>query len=121
MRWLFPLLVVLILLHAVAGAWLLRLTIGWSLAARLVVTVALLVPLGVLMGMPFPQAMRWAGEHRPGVLPWLWGINGVTSVLGSALSTALAIHTGFRVVLLVSAVLYGTAGVILARQVRSGR
>lgn len=119
MRWLFPLLVALIALHAAAGAWLLLLTIGWSLLARLAVTIALLVPLGFLMGMPFPQAMRWAGEHRPGVVPWLWGINGVTSVLGSALSTALAIHTGFRVVLLVAAGLYGVAGAALAQQVRS--
>jgi hypothetical protein len=84
------------------------------------VTVTLLVPLGFLMGMPFPQAMRWAGEHRPGVVPWLWGINGVTSVLGSALSTALAIHTGFRIVLLVAAGLYGLAGAVLAQQLHSG-
>jgi hypothetical protein len=40
------------------------------------------------------------------------------SVMGSALSIALAIHIGFRVTLFVAAMLYGLAGVALAREVR---
>ncbi len=114
----FASLVVLAVLHAVVGAWLLHATMGWSLAARLAMTVALLAPLGLLMGMPFPLGMHWAGTHQPGVVPWLWGVNGVTSVLGSALGIALAIHFGFRIVLLVAAGVYGLAGVLMAREVR---
>ncbi len=121
-RWLrgpfFPLLVLLVTLHAVAGDWLLHTTMRWPLPARMGMTVALLAPLGFLMGMPFPLGMRWAGAHRPGVIPWLWGINGVMSVLGSAMSIALAIHLGLRAALFVAAGLYGLAGIALARKVR---
>ncbi|MGD1996890.1 MAG: hypothetical protein PVH62_08970, partial [Anaerolineae bacterium] len=110
-------LLVLLVLHAAVGAWLLQETIAWSLPARLGMTVALLAPLGFLMGMPFPLGMRWAGAHRPGVVPWLWGINGVMSVLGSALGTALAIHFGFRIVLLIAGGFYGLAGLLMTREV----
>lgn len=118
LRSLFPSVAVLVAVHAIAGVWLLQHTIGWPLAARLAVTVTLLAPLGFLMGMPFPLGMRWAGTRRPGVVPWLWAINGVTSVLGSALAIALAIHLGLRLVLLIAAGLYGLAGVLLARETR---
>lgn len=120
LRWLFPLLAALATLHAVGGDWAAHVTLGWSLAARLAVTLARLAPLGLLMGMPFPLGMRWAGTHCSGVVPWLWGINGVASVLGSALSIALAIHLGFHVTLLVAAVLYALAGVTLAWETRRG-
>lgn len=116
--WLFGLLVGMIGLHALAVGWLLEATVGWSLGARLAMTVALLAPLGILMGMPFPLGMRWAGTHQEGVVPWLWGINGVTSVLGSALAIALAMHVGFRLTLLVAGGLYMLAGALMVREVR---
>jgi predicted MFS family arabinose efflux permease len=51
-------------------------------------------------------------------VPWLWGINGVMSVLGSALATGLAIHVGFRLTLLASAVVYALALILITRAVR---
>jgi spermidine synthase len=120
LRRLFPRLALLVALHAVAGAWLLQATISWPLPARLATTVALLAPLAFLMGMPFPLGVRWAGTRRPGVVPWLWGINGVMSVLGSALSIFLAIHVGLRLALWAAAGLYGLAGALLARDVPAG-
>ncbi|MCA9996253.1 MAG: hypothetical protein KDE56_10930, partial [Anaerolineales bacterium] len=57
-----------------------------------------------------PTGIRWAGQNRPGVIPWLWGINGVMSVLGSALATLFAIHIGFRLTLLLAALVYVAAG-----------
>jgi spermidine synthase len=117
MGWLFPLLVASVALHGAAGGWLLQATMGWPLAARLGMTVALLAPLSLLMGMPFPLGMRWAGARYPQAVPWLWGINGVTSVMGSALSTALAIHFGLSAALLMAMALYGLAGGLLAREI----
>ncbi len=117
-KWLFFLLTALATLHAIGGDWAAHATLGWPLVARLVITLAHLAPLGLLMGMPFPLGMRWAGTHRPGVAPWLWGINGVASVLGSALAIALAIHVGFRVTMLTAAALYALAGVALAWETR---
>lgn len=110
-------LVAMVVLHAAAGDWVIQQTIGQPLGVRLALTTVRLAPLGFLMGMPFPSGIRWAGMHRPGSVPWLWGINGVTSVLGSALSITLAIHIGFRLTLLIAVALYGLAGVAMARQV----
>lgn len=102
-------LVVVILLHTLWSIPILEATLKLPLAARLPVAILLLCVLGFLMGIPFPTAIRWAGAHRPGVVPWLWGVNGVTSVLGSASATALAIHVGFRLTILASALVYALA------------
>ncbi len=109
-RGLFPALIGLILLHGLAVPSLLDRTVGWSLPARLGMTVLLLAPTAFLMGMPFPSGIRRAGANRPGLVPWLWGINGVMSVMGSALAVALAIHLGLRATLLIAAACYAAAG-----------
>jgi len=108
-------LVVLIGLNALVVPGLLERTVGWPLAARLAVAVLILAPLAFLMGMPFPTGVRQAGAQRPGVVPWLWGINGVMSVMGSALSIALAIHLGIRATLLIAAGCYALAGAMFWR------
>jgi spermidine synthase len=118
LRYLFPLLLALVALHALAGGRLLHATIGWALPARLAVTVALMAPLGFLMGMPFPLGMRWAGTRYAGSVPWLWGVNGVMSVLGSALSTTVAIHAGLTVTLVIAGAVYGLAWLAMAREMR---
>jgi hypothetical protein len=115
LRRIFPLLVLLLLLHPFVSIGVLRATIGFTLPMKLVVAVLLLSVLGFLMGIPFPTGVRWAGKRWPGVIPWLWGINGVMSVLGAALATALSIHFGFRVTLLLAAAAYGGAGALLWR------
>lgn len=114
----FPWLVALVAAHALAGNWLLHQTMGQPFEVRVLITLALVGALGFVMGMPFPVGMRWAGTRQPGVVPWLWGVNGLMSVLGSALAIALAIHFGFRLTLFLAAGVYGLAWVVLTREVR---
>jgi len=81
--------------------------LGQALAVRLLAMVVMLVPLGFLMGFPFPlgiRALREAGMER--YIPWMWGINGVGSVLGSVVTIAVAIGFGFTQALLVGAGCY---------------
>ncbi|WP_374687950.1 hypothetical protein [Promineifilum sp.] len=118
LRLAFPALAVFLALHAALSSVVLESTLHLGLAARLVVAVLLLSALGFLMGMPFPTGIRWVGRRQPSVVPWLWGINGVTSVLGSALATALAIHVGFRLTLLVAALVYTAAGLLFLAAAR---
>jgi hypothetical protein len=49
--------------------------------------------MGVFMGMAFPLGMR-AAAWRPELTPWLWGLNGATSVLASVLAVVIAIASG---------------------------
>jgi len=118
-RQIFGVLVVVVVLHTFLSALILKATLGLALGWRVVIAVLLLSILGFLMGIPFPTGVRWAGVRRPGVVPWLWGVNGVMSVLGSALATAVAIHIGFWGTLFIAASVYGIAGLLLAREPRT--
>jgi hypothetical protein len=61
---------------------------------RVLVAVLLLMPLGLLMGMPFSLGMR-AAAARPGTpTAFLWGINGATSVCASVLGVVIALFFG---------------------------
>ncbi|MCA9866171.1 MAG: hypothetical protein KIS95_01255 [Anaerolineae bacterium] len=115
----FPLLVIFLLLHALFSSAVLEQTLQLGLAARLAVAVILLSGLGLLMGIPFPTGIRWVGRRQATVVPWLWGINGVTSVLGSALATALSIHAGFRVTLVVATLAYSAAAILFQSILKS--
>jgi len=81
--------------------------LGLSLNIRLLSTVGMLVPLGFFMGFPFPSGLRLLREKKmENNIPWMWGINGTGSVLGSALAMLIAVSLGFREALLVSAGCY---------------
>ncbi|MGQ0803312.1 MAG: hypothetical protein ACT4PI_05555 [Actinomycetota bacterium] len=61
---------------------------------RVAVAVALLMPLGLVMGMPFAIGMR-AAATRPGApTAFLWGINGATSVCASVFGVVIALFLG---------------------------
>ncbi len=63
-------------------------------AVRISVAVAILFPLGLFMGMAFPMGMKLASARSPTLTPWLWGINGATSVCASVLAVAIALSFG---------------------------
>jgi hypothetical protein len=84
-----------------------------SLPVRLLAIFLLTLPIGLLVGMPFPSGLRMAGRWLPAAVPALWGLNAMSAVLGSALASAIAVAFGFEAVLLVGAVLYAIAALLL--------
>jgi hypothetical protein len=86
---------------------LIRLALPLDLSIRFVITAAAVLPLGFLMGIPFPSGLRIAGQVDPQGLAAFWGANAVTSVLGSALAMIIAMNVGFSGSLIVGAALYG--------------
>jgi hypothetical protein len=73
------------------------------------VTVLLLGPMGIVLGMAMPLGLtRFAAFHPTGVA-WAWGVNGVLSVVGSVLAITVAIVAGFAVATLVALACYGIA------------
>jgi hypothetical protein len=96
---------------------------GVGRAGRTVAVVALLALPGLLLGMPFPLALRRiAGARSDGpanvAAAFLW--NGVASVLASPLAILLAMQVGFRMTLLVAAGCYAAAALSFARRSASG-
>ncbi|MBI3354384.1 MAG: hypothetical protein HY034_05810 [Nitrospirae bacterium] len=91
----------------------LRFFIGYDLGTRVLITVILLLPLGFLLGIPFPSGIRaLKQENKESLIPWMWGINGAASVLGSALAVAIAIKIGFTAAGLIGAGCYLLIGLI---------
>jgi spermidine synthase len=84
--------------------------VGMGLGYRLLVSGVLLVPLGFVMGMPFPTGLRAfaalpAPEFPAGQgasdnsVEWAWAMNAAASVLGSVLAMVIAIQFGLTVTL----------------------
>lgn len=88
--------------------------------ARIIISLALIAPLAFCMGMPFPLGLAQVGRTAPQLVPWVWGINACTSVVGAILATLLAIHLGFNAVVLTGVGLYGLAWKMFPRAAASG-
>jgi hypothetical protein len=105
-------LAVAIVLTVLGAAWLeplLRSLITLSFPARVAVAVALIAPLGIVLGTAMPSGLRrFRGLHPDGV-PYAWGVNGVASVLASVFGVALAVTFGFAVTSLVAGACYVAA------------
>ena len=70
-----------------------------STPVRILSSVAVLAPIGFMMGMPFPLGIK-AASLVPGaeeLTPWMWGMNGATSVLASVLAIVIAMSAGITV------------------------
>lgn len=84
-------------------------------AAKIMISVALIAPLALCMGVPFPTGMMRLADTHEQAIPWAWAINGFASVVGAVLATLLAIHLGFAAVILLAALIYAIACVALRR------
>jgi predicted membrane-bound spermidine synthase len=81
--------------------------LGFNPAVRLCATVFMLIPLGFWAGFPFPLGIRLLKElGREKHIPWMWGINGAGSVVGSTLTIVVAISWGFTAALFACACCY---------------
>jgi hypothetical protein len=88
-------------------------TLGWSLIPRSLVLGVSLAPMGILMGVPFPVGLTWLEKAGSKLVPWAWAVNGCTSVIAAVLAAILVLSTSFSVVLLLGAIFYGLAALVL--------
>lgn len=80
--------------------------LGYGLPVRVLVTLALLAPLGFLMGVPFPRGLRALGETGPSWVPLAWGVAGFASVASAVLAAMIALSWGFTLVFASAALAY---------------
>jgi len=88
---------------------------------RIITAVALLAPMGLLMGMPFPIGMTLAPQQKNAPTAFFWGINGATSVLASVLGVAIALQWGISIAFWVGVGWYAVAALALGSIVSRGR
>lgn len=90
-------------------------TQGGTLGLRVLVTAGLLAPLALLLGVPFPAGLEIVAARSPSRVPWLFGINSATSVLGSIGATLCSLHAGITVTLCVGIALYLVCAFVASR------
>lgn len=88
--------------------------VGLPLALKIAITIALIAPVGFLMGMPFPSGLARLEAVMPDSVRWAWALNAASSVMGSAGAIFLAIYIGLQGTLLVGGLLYLGAGLAIA-------
>lgn len=96
-------------------------TLSLILWQRFAVAAACLIPLGFALGIPFSAGMqvlnssrRYEGE-RGTLLAWAWGMNGLFTVIGSALTVFLALFYGFAATLSIATCTYIVAALVLRK------
>lgn len=94
---------------------LIQFTLGWNALARGVAAVLILLPLGLLMGLPFPLGLDQMESQSPGWVPWAWAVNGCASVIAAVLAAILSLSTGFSTVMWVGAAAYACCVIIYIR------
>ncbi|HTU49311.1 MAG TPA: hypothetical protein VMF56_01885 [Acidobacteriaceae bacterium] len=85
---------------------LLESTTGQERLVRIGISMAIIMPLGFLLGFAFPTGLRLVEVVDRQPTPWFWGINGATSVLASVLAVMFSMALGINVTILISAVCY---------------
>ncbi|MEE9614724.1 MAG: hypothetical protein V3W31_07195 [Thermodesulfobacteriota bacterium] len=86
-----------------------------SIGIKSLVTFVLILPLGFFMGVPFPAGLVMLKGRHPGAVPWMWGVNAISSFAGALLVIMVAMKWGFHLSLPIAALLYGAVAVLSAR------
>jgi hypothetical protein len=97
--------------------------LDWPLMARVLVAFVVLAPLGICLGMFMPLgigAVASLTSHQSEYVAWGWAVNGFASVIGSVLTTILAMAFGFSTVLVIALVVYALALLLLRGLVKPG-
>ena len=86
-------------------AWLA--TVAWPWPVRAMLVVAVIAPMSLALGLPFPLGL--SQQAGTGFLPWAWALNGAFSVVATPLANLVSRQAGLSWVLLCAAMLYGLA------------
>jgi hypothetical protein len=106
----------IVVLQALILPTCIRLLLGTPLLVRLAASLTIVVLPAFFMGMAFPSAIRvLGGRGGQALVPWVWAINGATSVLASVLAIILAIELGYTAVFFTAAGCYLVASLLFRR------
>jgi MFS family permease len=87
--------------------------LGARTPVRILTAAALLAPLGVLMGIPFPTGMRLASREARNLVSWAWAVNGGASVFGASLAMVISMTYGFSACSLVGFAAYSITLILI--------
>jgi spermidine synthase len=100
------------LIYAGCDLFLFHALSGLPLSLRMLICSALIAPLAIPMGIPFPAGLSRLEKLHEDLVPWAWGINGFFSVIGTSSTVLISIGFGFKVVIIDALCLYVTTGIV---------
>jgi len=80
---------------------------------RIVASILLICPLGLTMGMAFPLGIKLLERDGRSMIPWVWGVNGACSVMGSIIAWGFSLNFGYNFTLWAAIAVYGCAFLIM--------
>ncbi|MBX7185820.1 MAG: hypothetical protein K1Y01_11810 [Vicinamibacteria bacterium] len=80
--------------------------LGLPFVARALITAALVLPVGLCLGVFLPTILDAMKRLSPHLVPWAWGVNGIFSVLAPLIAVAIATTFGISALLLTSVPVY---------------
>ena len=89
--------------------------IGYHLGWRIFISIVIIIPAGLVLGRFFPLGMKIIDKEYHVMIPWAWGLNGTTSVVGSVLALLLAINVGFDLTMIAGGISYIFVGGLLLK------
>jgi len=97
--------------------------IGLSFFMKIIITILTQLPLGLLLGMFFPLGIKILNDYKPEMIPWAWGVNGMSSVVSTVGAIIIAMSFGFRCVSYLAIITYciGTLSLLITRTATQGK
>ncbi len=116
-RWTWPFVGIAVFGGAMALSYpfVIELFLSQPLPLRVGVSFALIFPLGFVLGMPFPLGILSIERMPPGSVAWAWAMNGLFTLIGGLVSTALSIFIGFHATLILGLSIYAVAFLALSQ------
>jgi len=100
------LLIPLVLLYAWFLTALFDRLIGQSLPIKVLITMLSQMPLGLILGMFFPLGIQVVRRIDERLVPWAWGVNGLSSVMSTVAVIILAMIFGFVFIAYLAIIIY---------------
>lgn len=89
-----------------------QMSIHYGAPALFLVDLLVVAAMAFFMGSPFPQGIAALKTHAPGLIAWVWGINGFISVVAVLLAGLLSISLGLTAIFSIGALSYLAAAVV---------
>lgn len=103
----FIIIIIILLVYSLFLTGILRYTAGYSIFARIIITVIIVGIPAFFMGMPFPVGLKTLSIKKQNEkIAWGWGINGFFSVIATPLALIIAIEAGSMLVMSIAGLAY---------------
>jgi spermidine synthase len=117
----FSIISILCLLIGIFNPILFNLFVRADITWRVIISIIIISPLAFFMGIPFPYGfgkLPAIREDSRFLTAYCWGVNGFFSVIGSIFVVILSMTLGFRIVFIISALIY-LGAMLLVRNFRT--